>query len=90
MGGVLGTFIDWRGYPTVHAAATAAGLDALNVVVWSKTKRRDGQPLPERPRAPAALQERTAAHVNNVELGRHGRGRSNVKQTAMLETRSST
>jgi DNA modification methylase len=36
-GGVVGTFIDWRGYPTVHAAATAAGLDPLNVVVWSKT-----------------------------------------------------
>src|SRR5215216_7251108 len=36
-GGVVGTFIDWRGYPTVHAAAIASGLDPLNLVVWSKT-----------------------------------------------------
>jgi hypothetical protein len=25
-GGLLGTFIDWRGLPTVHAAATELGL----------------------------------------------------------------
>src|SRR5215208_3807675 len=36
-GGVFGTFIDWRGYPSVHAAAIAIGLDPLNLIVWSKT-----------------------------------------------------
>ena len=36
-GGVLATFIDWRGYPTVHRAAEERGLDPLNLVVWAKT-----------------------------------------------------
>jgi hypothetical protein len=36
-GGLLGTFIDWRGLPIVHAAATAQGLIPLNLVVWAKT-----------------------------------------------------
>ena len=36
-GAVAGTFIDWRGYPTVHAAATKLGLTPLNLVVWGKT-----------------------------------------------------
>jgi DNA modification methylase len=36
-GGVFGTFIDWRGYPTVFAAASELGLDPLNLIVWAKT-----------------------------------------------------
>jgi hypothetical protein len=36
-GGVFGTFIDWRGLPTVHSAAAKLGLTPLNLVVWAKT-----------------------------------------------------
>ena len=36
-GGILGTFIDWRGLPTVHSAATKLGLVPLNLIVWAKT-----------------------------------------------------
>jgi hypothetical protein len=36
-GAVIGTFIDWRGHPTVHAAATKLGLEPLNLIVWVKT-----------------------------------------------------
>ena len=36
-GGVLATFIDWRGYATANAAATKLGLTPLNLVVWRKT-----------------------------------------------------
>jgi hypothetical protein len=35
-GGVLGTFIDWRGYPTANAAAVKLGLAPLNLIVWAK------------------------------------------------------
>src|SRR4029450_13542092 len=31
------TYIDWRGYPTVHPAATKLGLEAINLIVWAKT-----------------------------------------------------
>ena len=36
-GGVFGTFIDWRGLPTVSAAAAELGLKPLNLIVWAKT-----------------------------------------------------
>jgi DNA modification methylase len=77
-GGVFGTFIDWRGYPTVHAAATASGLDPLNVVVWSKTNAGMGSLYRSAHELLPLYKKGRAAHVNNVELGRHGRWRSNV------------
>ena len=33
------TFIDRRGYPTVHAAAAKASLSALDLVVWADDRR---------------------------------------------------
>ena len=36
-GGLFGTFIDWRGYPAVHAAALQFGLVPFNLVVWATT-----------------------------------------------------
>lgn len=77
-GGVLGTFIDWRGYPAVHAAATASGLDPLNLVVWSKTNAGMGSLYRSAHELLPLYKNGRAAHVNNVELGRHGRWRSNV------------
>ena len=36
-GGIFGTFIDWRGLPTVDLAARKVGLVPLNLIVWAKT-----------------------------------------------------
>ena len=36
-GGACDTFIDWRGYPTVFAAASKLRLIPLNLIVWAKT-----------------------------------------------------
>ena len=36
-GGIFGTFIDWRGCPTVNAAAVKLGLKPLNLIVSGKT-----------------------------------------------------
>ena len=77
-GGVFGTFIDWRGYPTVHAAATSVGLDPLNLIVWSKTNAGMGSLYRSAHELLPLYKKGRAAHVNNVELGRHGRWRSNV------------
>jgi hypothetical protein len=35
-GGLFGAFIDWRGLPTVHAAATQLDLAPINLIVWAK------------------------------------------------------
>ena len=37
MSGNYSNFIDWRGYPTVSAAANKLGLKPLNLIVWAKT-----------------------------------------------------
>jgi DNA modification methylase len=77
-GGVFGTFIDWRGQPTVHAAATKLGLAPLNLIVWAKTNAGLGSLYRSRHELLPLFKKGDAPHVNNVELGKRGRWRSNV------------
>jgi DNA modification methylase len=76
-GGLFATFIDWRGYPVVHAAATQRGLAAMNLVVWTKTNAGMGSLYRSQHELLPLFKKGKASHVNNVELGRHGRWRSN-------------
>ena len=62
-GGLFATFIDWRGYPMVVAAAVQLGLAPFDLIVWAKTNADIGQSLSLPTRAFAALQEgRCAPH----------------------------
>src|SRR5208283_1717378 len=77
-GGVFGTFIDWRGYPTVHSAAVNLGLKPLNLVVWTKTNAGMGSLYRSQHELLPLFKNGSAPHVNNIELGKRGRWRSNV------------
>jgi DNA modification methylase len=77
-GALFGSFIDWRGYPTVHAAATALGLSPVNLIVWVKTNAGMGSQYRSQHELLPLFKIGTAAHVNNIELGKHGRWRSNT------------
>ena len=77
-GGVFGTFIDWRGYPTVFAAASKLDLNSVNLVVWSKTNAGMGSLYRSQHELLPLFKKGDASHVNNVELGKKGRWRSNV------------
>ncbi|HYF55743.1 MAG TPA: DNA methyltransferase, partial [Salinarimonas sp.] len=77
-GGVLGTFIDWRGLPVVQEASRRLGLVPLNLVVWSKTNAGMGSLYRSQHELLPLYKKGEEAHVNNVELGRKGRWRSNV------------
>ena len=77
-GGVFGTFIDWRGSPTVHAAAVKLGLKPLNLIVWSKTNAGMGSLYRSQHELLPLFKNGSAPHVNNIELGKRGRWRSNV------------
>jgi DNA modification methylase len=77
-GGVLGTFIDWRGLPTVHSAAAKLGLVPLNLIVWAKTNFGMGSLYRSQHELLPLFKKGSAPHVNNVELGKRGRWRSNV------------
>ncbi len=77
-GGVLATFIDWRGYPTANAAAVKLGLMPLNLIVWAKTNGGMGSLYRSQHELLPLFKKGSAPHVNNVELGKRGRWRSNV------------
>ena len=77
-GAILATFIDWRGYPVVHAAATRSALTPLNLVVWNKSNAGMGSLYRSQHELLPLFKKGQASHVNNVELGRKGRWRSNV------------
>jgi DNA modification methylase len=77
-GGILGTFIDWRGQPTVHAAATKLGLEPLNLIVWAKTNAGMGSLYRSQHELLPLFKKGDAPHINNVELGKRGRWRSNL------------
>ena len=77
-GGVYGTFIDWRGLPIVDEAAKTVGLEALNLIVWAKTNAGMGSLYRSQHELLPLFKKGSAPHVNNVELGKKGRWRSNV------------
>lgn len=77
-GAVFGTFIDWRGYPSVHAAAIKAGLTPLNLIVWGKTNAGMGALYRSQHELLPLFKRGSASHTNNIRLGKRGRSRTNL------------
>ena len=77
-GGLIGTFIDWRGQPIVHSAAISQNLTPINLIVWAKTNAGMGSLYRSQHELLPLYKKGSAAHVNNIELGKNGRWRSNV------------
>jgi len=66
----------------VIACGRELGLDLINVVVWVKTNGGQGSLWRSRHELLPVFKKGGEPHVNNVELGRHGRWRSNVWEYA--------
>jgi DNA modification methylase len=77
-GGVFGSFIDWRGYPALFAAASKLGLAPLNLIVWAKTNAGMGSLYRSQHELLPLFKKGDAPHINNIDLGKKGRWRSNV------------
>jgi DNA modification methylase len=77
-GGLLATFIDWRSIELILATGRGLGLDLLNLIVWAKTNAGQGSLWRSRHELLPVFKKPGASHTNNVELGKHGRWRSNV------------
>lgn len=77
-GGLLAAFMDWRQVAKVFAAGERAGLELVNLVVWAKTQAAMGSLWRSQHELLPVFKKPGAPHVNNVELGKHGRHRSNV------------
>jgi DNA modification methylase len=77
-GAILFMFMDWRHILLLLAAGRKARLDLFNLCVWAKTNAGMGSLYRSQHELVAVFKNGSAPHINNVELGRHGRNRTNL------------
>jgi DNA modification methylase len=70
--------MDWRHVGELIAAGHIVYGKTLNVVVWDKGSGGQGSFYRSQHELIGVFRVGEAAHLNNIELGRHGRSRSNV------------
>jgi DNA modification methylase len=71
-------FMDWRHQPELHDAGKAVYGTQLNLIVWKKNNAGQGSFYRSQHELIYLFKKGTASHTNNIQLGRHGRNRSNV------------
>jgi DNA modification methylase len=77
-GSIHFVFMDWRHLPEVLAAGAAAYTDFKQLCVWAKTNAGMGSFYRSQHELVLVFKHGSAPHINNFELGQHGRHRSNV------------
>jgi DNA modification methylase len=77
-GAVVDLFIDYRGMYALMTAAREAGLQHLCTAVWDKQHAGMGGLYRHRAEFILVTKWGEAPHINNVQLGKHGRNRSTV------------
>ncbi|MGE0270241.1 MAG: site-specific DNA-methyltransferase [Alphaproteobacteria bacterium] len=70
--------IDWRHLFELLSASRRHYAAFKNLCVWNKTNGGMGSMYRSKHELIAVFKVGTGAHINNVELGRHGRNRTNV------------
>jgi len=77
-GAVIDICIDWRHQYEVLCAARAVGLSLINLCVWNKCNGGMGSLYRSKHELVLIFKKGSAPHINNVQLGKFGRSRSNV------------
>ncbi|CAO4193866.1 hypothetical protein LFADAHJC_LOCUS2215 [Methylorubrum extorquens] len=85
-GGLMYLAMDHRHVFELSTAARQTGLEQLNICVWNKTNAGMGSFYRSKHELIFVLRKPGAAHLNTVELGRHGRYRTNVWDYAGVNT----
>jgi 16S rRNA G966 N2-methylase RsmD len=70
--------MDWRHMTEILAAGEAAYSELKNLCVWAKSNGGMGSLYRSQHELVFVFKSGTAPHINNVELGKHGRYRTNV------------
>ena len=78
--------MDWRHLGELLAAGSAVYSELKNVAVWVKTNAGQGSFYRSQHELIWSTSQATAPHINNFELGQHGRNRSNVWTYAGVNT----
>ena len=76
--------MDWRHVAELMTSAKHVYGDVLNIAVWVKSNAGQGSFYRSQHEFVGVFRVGRAPHLNNVELGRHGRSRSNVWHYAGL------
>jgi hypothetical protein len=77
-GAIVMAFMDHKHLYELMTAARAADLQHLNLCVWSKTNGGMGSLYRSQHELVLVLKHGKAPHTNTVQLGKHGRYRTNV------------
>jgi len=78
--------MDWRHLDDVGAAGDAVYGDLLNICVWNKSNAGMGSLYRSKHELVFVYKVGSAPHFNAVELGRHGRNRTNVWDYASVNS----
>jgi DNA modification methylase len=70
--------MDWRHIAEITAAGNASYTELKNVCVWAKTNGGMGSLYRSQHEFVFVFKAGKAVHINNIELGKHGRNRTNV------------
>jgi len=70
--------MDWRSIAALINAGESLNLELINLAVWVKTNAGMGSFLRSQHELIAIFKRAGEPHRNNVQLGKHGRSRSNV------------
>jgi DNA modification methylase len=77
-GGTLMSWMDWRSIDLLMAAGRACGLDLVNMCVWVKTNGSMGSLYRSKYELVCVFRKPGGKPINNVQLGKFGRYRTNV------------
>ncbi len=75
-------FMDWRHTEELESAASAHYAEKKNICVWVKSNGGMGSHYRSRHELVYLYKNGRAPHINNVQLGRYGRNRTNVWEYA--------
>lgn len=89
-GAIVMAFMDHKHLYELMTAGRAAGLHHLNLCVWSKTNGGMGSLYRSQHELVLVLKHGKAPHTNTVQLGKHGRYRTNVWSHAGANSFSSS
>lgn len=89
-GAVIFSFMDWRSIGRLYAAGEQAGLTLINLAVWYKQSGSMGSLYRSAHELVAVFCKGKSPRFNSVQLGKHGRNRTNVWEAPGANRRGSS
>ncbi|RYH07050.1 DNA methyltransferase [Tropicimonas sp. IMCC6043] len=77
-GAIAMVCMDWRHIEELIATGKSGGFELINLCVWNKTNGGMGSLYRSKHEMVCVFKKPGAPHINNVELGKHCRNRTNV------------